>query len=814
MTKLEEYNEKRDFRKTPEPAAELVEAGGDMLSFVVQKHDARRLHYDFRLEWEGVLLSWAVTNGPSADPAEKRLAVRTEDHPVAYGGFEGTIPAGEYGGGTVMLWDTGWWEPLHDPAEGLDKGKLHFRLHGARMKGGWALVRMRGKAKDKRENWLLIKERDDFAGRSAGALTKRHATSVATGRAMRSIAADTPASKPVVHRKPMPRFRKVQLATLKDAPPKGEGWQHEAKFDGYRCLIAIGKGGVRLYTRNGKDWSDRFGALCDDTARLECDSALIDGEVIAGGGGGDFSALQRALKESDALTFYAFDCLHLDGNDLTGKPLSERRETLERLFRGQPPRGALRLSPLIEGDGAAALKVICAAGGEGIVSKRLDAPYRATRNQAWIKSKCIRRAEFVIGGWSQSDKAGRPFSSLLLGSFEDGELVYRGRVGSGFDEADLRELSSALARIARKTAPFQGELPSETKGSKWATPKLVVEVEYTEFTSEGRIRHGVYKGLREDKEAGQVSARAEANVHDGGDEVIAGVRVSSVGRIVFPEAGLTKGDVARHYETVAERILDLAADRPLSLLRCPDGVSGECFFQKHAGKGFPDGVKDVSITEKSGETKDYMYVSSSRGVIGAVQMGTIEFHIWGATRERIERPNRMVFDLDPDEDVGFGAVKRAALEVREGLAACGLESAPMVTGGKGVHVIVHLQRRSEWDTIKIFARTLAAILEDRGPDRYTSTMSKAKRKGRVFVDWLRNERGATAVAPYSLRARAGAPVAVPVSWEELETLDRANGFKVTHMAERLSRPCPLGKLRAGSIGQGVLSALERWSGGG
>ncbi|WP_121062598.1 DNA ligase D [Chachezhania antarctica] len=810
MTTLEEYRKKRDFDVTPEPRAELVEAGGDKLGFTVQKHDATRLHYDFRLEWQGALLSWAVTKGPSADPSEKRLAVRTEDHPVAYGDFEGTIPKDQYGGGTVMLWDTGWWEPLHDPAEGLKEGKLHFRLHGARMKGGWALVRMRRKSGEKRKNWLLIKERDDFAGRSADALINKHRTSVLTGRAMRAIASDKPAATPVKHTKKLPRFQKVQLATLKDAPPKGDGWQHEAKFDGYRCLIAVGKGGVRLYTRNGKDWSDRFGALCDSVAALDCDAALIDGEVIAGGGGGDFSTLQTALKAGDPLTYYAFDCLHLNGKDLTDKPLKERREALESLFDGQPPRGAMRLSPIIEGDGAEALAAMCDADGEGIVSKRRDATYRGSRSRSWIKSKCIRRAEFVIAGWSPSDKKGRAFSSLLLGSYEGDTFTYRGRVGTGFDEDDLNRLAKTMNRFARKTAPFDGALPSETKGAKWVTPHLVAEVEYTEFTSEGRIRHGVYKGLREDKEAGEVSAKAEAET-DGGDEQIGGVRVSSTGRIVYPDARLTKGDVARHYEKVSDRMLSHLADRPLSLLRCPDGIADDCFFQKHAGKGFPDAVKSLPIEEKDGGTEEYMYVSTAEGLIGAAQMGTLEFHIWGSRRDRIERPDRMVFDLDPDEGLDFDAVKQAAQEVREGLEACGLNAVPMVTGGKGVHVIVPLRRISEWETVKYFSRTFAAIMADRDPDRYTATMSKSKRKGRIFIDWLRNERGATAVAPYSLRARPGAAVAVPVTWDELADLDRPDGFGPGDMDDRLSRDCPLAEVKAHGIGDTVVDALDRWS---
>jgi len=814
MRSLDAYEKKRDFDVTPEPRAELLEAGGDRLSFVVQKHDASSLHYDLRLELGGVLLSWAVTKGPSADPSQKRLAVRTEDHPVAYGAFEGTIPEDEYGGGTVMLWDSGWWEPLHDPAEGLKEGKLHFRLHGARMKGGWALVRMGDEDGEKNENWLLIKERDDFAGSRADTLTDKFKTSVTTGRTMRDIAeGNTPA--PPNHDKPRPRFRKVQLATLKDAPPEGETWQHEAKLDGYRCVIALGKGGVRLYSRNGKDWSDRFAVLSEPAAALDCDSVLIDGEVIAGRGGGDFSTLQKALKTGDALTCYVFDCMVLDGEDLTEKPLSERRKALEKLFKGLPPRGPLRLSPIIEEEGAAALAAMCDAGGEGIISKRRDAPYRGGRSMAWIKSKCIRRAEFVIAGWSPSDKPGRPFASLVLGSYERGKLVYRGRVGTGFDEDDFKELKTALSSLGRKSAPFDGELPSEVKDANWVTPNLVVEAEYTEFTSEGRIRHGVYQGLREDKEAKDVSAKAEAETDSESDDGrrIGGVRVSSVGRVVYPEAALTKGEVAEHYDRVGERMLDHAADRPLSLLRCPDGISGDCFFQKHAGKGFPEAIKTMPIEEKDGDVEDYMYVTTTEGLIAAAQMGTLEFHIWGAARDRIERPDRLVFDLDPDESLEFARVKAAARQVRDGLDACGLQSAAMMTGGKGIHVVVPLRRISGWDRVKDFARTFAQTLAERDPDAFTATMSKSKRKGRIFIDWLRNERGATAIAPYSLRARPGAAVAVPVSWEELDDLTRPDGFHAGDMEARLARPCPLNAPEARGIGTGAMKALDDWSKG-
>ena len=809
MSRLDAYRAKRDFTVTPEPAPEAGGRAGEALSFVVQKHDATRLHWDLRLEWGGVLWSWAVTRGPSADPAEKRLAVRTEDHPLAYGEFEGTIPRGEYGGGTVMLWDRGTWEPMGDPEKGMAEGKLKFRLHGARLRGGWTLVRMR--RKEKAENWLLIKERDAHAGRSPDGLVKRHRTSVTTGRSMAGIAKGKAPDTPE-RTKPAPAFRPVQLATLAEAPPEGEDWLHEPKFDGYRCLIAIGRGGARLYTRNGKDWTDRFGALKAPAEALPCETALIDGEAIAGGTGGDFSALQQAMKAGSALTFYAFDLLHLDGRDLARQPFETRREALEALFAKVPDRGPIRLSPFLAGTGAEALSAMARAGGEGIVSKLGSAPYRGGRGRAWIKTKCARRAEFVIAGWMPSEKRGRPFSSLVLASREKGRFVYRGRVGTGFDESDFADLSARLARLARKTAPFGAPADKDLRGARWVKPELVAEIAYTEFTGDGRLRHPVFHGLREDKPAEEVSAMAEERIGKG-DARIGGTRISSAERVVFPGPGFTKGDIARHYDRVADRMLETARDHPTSLVRCPAGVAKECFFQKHAGKGFPKALRTIPVEESKGTVEDYIYLSDRASVLAAVQMGTIEFHIWGSARDRLDQPDRMVFDLDPDEGLGFDRVRAAAEEVREALAATGLASVPMVTGGKGVHVIVPLRRTAEWETVKTFSRTLATALAERHPDRYVATMSKARRKGRIFIDWLRNDRGATAIAPYALRARPGAKVATPVTWEELAALEAANGFTPADMEARLARPCPLSEVKPKGVGRSVVDALGRWIAG-
>lgn len=769
---LEEYNAKRRFSDTPEPEGRVAPAGG--LSFVVQKHDATRLHWDFRLEWGGVLLSWAVTKGPSADPSEKRLAVRTEDHPLDYGGFEGTIPEGNYGAGTVMLWDRGTWEPLHDVDEGLAAGKLHFVLHGGRMRGGWALVRMRGKPKETRENWLLIKERDGAAVEDADALVREHVTSVTSGLGMEAIAAGGSGRR---RRRANPAFHEPQLATLSVDVPEGAGWWHEVKLDGYRGQVSIGRDGVRVFSRSGADWTGKFAPVAAAAEGLPCDAALIDGEVLAESG--DFSALQKALKARGALVFYAFDLLALDGRDLTGKPLAKRREALERLFEAVPGPGVLRLSPVLR-DGPKLWRDVCAAGGEGIVSKRGDQPSRPGRGTDWIKVKCGRRAEFVVLGWQPSDSAGRPFASLFLGSVEGGRIVYRGKVGTGFDEADFAELVPLFRALATDAPPAGVE---RVRGARWLRPEVVVEIRFAEYTAEGRVRHGVYLGIREDKPAMQVSAEgAPEGAPERAD--VAGVRISSPERAVWPEEGITKLDLARYLEAAGPAMLEDLAQRPLAFVRHPDGIAGKGFFQKHKGEGWPEAIR--TFCDDEGE--DRIFIADVEGIVAAAQMGVVEFHIGGMRRDRLDRPDRMVFDLDPDPEVGWPEVAAAARDVRDLLQAMGLPSAPLVTGGKGVHVVVPLRRRADQEEVTDFARGFAAMLAGQEPERFVATMSKAKRKGRIFVDWLRNQRGATAICPFSPRARAGAPVAVPVTWDELARLPAAASFGFAEARERAARP--------------------------
>jgi bifunctional non-homologous end joining protein LigD len=502
---IETYRRKRDFKKTPEPAGKVGTGGGR--KFIVQKHAATRLHYDLRLELDGVLLSWAVTRGPSADPADKRLAVRTEDHPIDYGNFEGVIPKGEYGGGTVMLWDRGTWEPLHDPHEGLEQGKLHFRLDGERMKGGWALVRMRGKPHEKRENWLLIKEDDEMAARQ-GDLTKAHDTSVKTGRSMDEIAGGKPSRRSQSKRTrktgkaaAMPEPRKPQLATLVDDPPEGRDWLHELKYDGYRCLIAIGEGTVHCFTRNGLDWTDRFASLVSSALALPVESALIDGEVVVldEEGHASFAALQQAMKSKAPMTFFAFDLLQINGEDTSRLPQIDRKARLEEIVGTYGEQGAIYYSEHVQGEGAKVFRSLCEQGQEGIVSKRADAPYRSGRSRSWLKVKCGKHQEFVIGGWTPSDRR-TGFKSLLVGTYHGKDLVYAGRVGTGFDAERLRELSARMKPLARKTSPFSG-VPRETaRTAKWVEPKLVAEIAYTEFTDDGILRHPSFIALREDKD--------------------------------------------------------------------------------------------------------------------------------------------------------------------------------------------------------------------------------------------------------------------------------------------------------------------------
>ncbi len=812
MAKLGKYLEMRDFGRTPEPS----DPGAPTqlaLRYSMQKHAARRLHWDLRLEWDGVLLSWAVTRGPSFDPKGKRLAVRTEDHPLSYLQFEGVIPQGNYGAGTVMLWDIGHWEPQGDAARGLKKGHLRFRLHGRRNTGEWSLVRMKGKtpADRVRENWLLIKSEDEAAHQPDP--VRRYQCSVASNRSMKEIAdGRDPRAFGPKRTQTGPRFRQPQLAALADlTEAEGREWQ-ELKHDGYRALISLGKGGARIFTRSGKDWTDRFAPLLPPLEELPAETALLDGEIVAGAGLDGFASLQKAIDLQGPYTLYLFDILSLDGSDITRRPLHERRKALEELFNEVPPRGLLRLTPVIDGPPAPVYDAICDAGGEGLISKRADAPYRSGRSRAWLKLKCEQRAEFLICGYQRSDKRARAFASLLLATQEHDGLVYRGKVGTGFDANTQSELARRLQELHRATPPLN-DPPTELRGVVWVRPELVAEIRYAEVTPQGRLRHASFIALRRDKSAREVrmdkktGPRASDTKSDGFK--LAGVHISSADRLVYPEAAITKGRVAEYYAGVAENMLQVVADRPLSLLRLPTGLGGERFFQKHIGKGFPDQIRPLAIAEADGQEAEYFYVSSAAGLVAAAQMGAIEFHVWGARRDMLEKPDRMVFDLDPDEGLDFATVRSAAFDLRDALSDLGLPSWAMLTGGKGVHVVVPLRRSVGWETLKLFAHTFAVLHAERYPDRFTASLSKARRKGRIFIDYLRNERGATAVAPFSLRARSGAPVAIPVTWKELEDIPGATAFSLGDALHRgwdgveIPSPVALSKKIVESLASGL-----------
>jgi bifunctional non-homologous end joining protein LigD len=782
---LKTYQEKRDVTRTAEPKGKVARSAGGC-RYVIQKHEARHLHFDFRLELDGVLKSWAVTRGPSLDPANKRLAVRTEDHPVAYGSFEGTIPEGQYGGGTVMLWDEGHWRPQGDPHEGLKEGVLKFELDGKRLKGGFALVRLRSDAKSKRETWLLVKERDRYAAPDSDPL-KRWTTSVRSGRNLSEIAAGGP--DPPAHAKTrMPKFVVPELATLVRTPPPGDDWWHEIKFDGYRAIAALAGGRVRIYTRSGQNWTDTFVAIAKALPALDVGSALFDGEIVAldEKGRSSFARLQQGLRAGRIpLTYYIFDLIELNGKDLRKKPLAERKEILRDLLQSAPD--GIRYSDHVVGHGAELLVKACDIGLEGIVSKRADSTYLSRRTKSWLKAKCSGNDEFVIGGFRRSEKTGRPFASLLLGEYVGKDLHYRGRVGTGFYEEDLAELGRYLKTLTRKTSPFRDADRTIARDATWVEPRLVAQIAYTERTRDGRLRHPSYLGLRSDKPAKSVQAPATTKTADEMTSEPAEVKLTRRGKVLFAEAGITKAELAQYLLSVAERMLPHVADRPISFVRCPEGTGKECFFQKHTAKGLPRVLLAVPIKENDGEIANYLMIDNPAGLAAAAQIGALELHIWGARASSIERPDRLVFDLDPDGGVTFADVRAAARDVRDLLQAAHLKSFPLITGGKGIHVVAPLDASQSWDEVRSFARGVARRLAATEPARFTATMSKAKRKGRIFIDWLRNERGATAIAPYSPRAQGNASVATPVSWAELTRVAAANAFTIPDVKARVAR---------------------------
>ncbi|MBI3296994.1 MAG: DNA ligase D [Elusimicrobia bacterium] len=734
---LSAYRRKRDFARTPEPRGRRGPRRG-RLSFFIQRHAARRLHYDFRLEWGGVLKSWAVPKGPSRDPSRRRLAVHVEDHPIGYGTFEGEIPKGQYGAGTVQLWDLGRWLPEGDPEEGFRLGRLHFRLEGRKLRGRWTLARMNGRGDGGKENWLLIKSRDEAA---------------------------------------RPDGLEPQLATLAAEVPQGDEWVHELKLDGYRVLARVEGGRARLFTRRGLDWTERFSALAAALGGLSARTASLDGEVVAldEKGRTSFSSLQRALSEGagDRLRYFAFDLLELDGADLRERPLLERKAALSRLLNSGSAR--VSYSQHLEGKGRALFRHACRLALEGLVSKRKDAPYRPGRGRDWLKIKCHSDQELVIAGFTEPTGARSGLGALVLGVNDGGGLRHAGRVGTGFDAGTLRDLRRRLEALETGKSPFAE--PPGGRGVHWVRPKLVAQVAFRGWTAEGLVRQASFKGLREDKPAAEVTREGAAP------------RVSNPGRVLFPESGLTKGELFAWYELAAPRMLPHLARRPLMLLRCPSG-RGRCFYQKHAEGAFPEAVREVDIREKDGSSGRYFYVDDAAGLLALAQLGTIELHPWGALASDVERPERLIIDLDPAPGLPWPAMVRAAGEVRRGLEVLGLRSFLKTTGGKGLHIVAPLVPGATWPEVKRFASSFAAGLARAKPESYTDKPAKSARRGRIFVDYLRNERGATAVAPYSVRALSGAPVSMPISWGELTPSLRSDHFHLRDAASRLKGTDP------------------------
>ncbi len=820
---LEVYRKKRNFSATPEPRGRRSPKTG--ASFVIQKHDATRLHYDFRLEMDGVLKSWAVTRGPSLVPGEKRLAVHVEDHPLEYGDFEGTIPKGEYGGGYVIVWDRGTWAPIGDPHKGYAEGALDFELDGEKLRGRWHLVRMRRKPREKHENWLLIKGDDEFARpEDAPDILEERPDSVKTGRQIADVAGEAPgwssktgkieqkgkaravASAPAAvnqasaailnpsaikgaRKASLPAFVEPMLATLVSSPPTDQRWLHEIKFDGYRLQARIEAGRVKLLTRSGLDWTRRFGKeVIAALRRLPVGSALLDGELVVENesGASDFSALQADLSEgrSNRFAFYLFDLLHLDGYDLLGARLVERKALLEKIVAGEP--GIIRYSSHFDENGKLVLQHACRLSLEGIVSKLRDEPYRPGRGKNWVKSKCSARQEFVVAGYVPSTTSRTAVGSLVLGVYEGGALRHVGRVGTGYTAAVAGDLFKKLERIRARSSPFAEPLTAEeARQVRFVRPELVAEVEFRAWTADGHLRHASFRGLREDKPADEIVREATKASAAAAKSPRPTVKLTHPDRLYWPDQGITKEGLADYYAEIWRYIAPFVVGRPLALVRCPNGVIGEKFFQKHAWKGLNPNIVLVNDPKAPSE-EPLISINDFDGLVGLVQSAVLEIHPWGSTVADWERPDTIIMDLDPDESVPWDSVIAAAEETRRRLKDAGLTAFVKTSGGKGLHVVAPLEPKAGWPAVKEFTKAIADAMAADSPERFVATITKSKRRGRILVDYLRNQRGSTAVAPYSTRARAGAAVSMPLAWNELNSAIGPAYFTVMNTPTRLA----------------------------
>lgn len=911
---IDVYNKKRDFTKTGEPPADdgKGKAGGSAgsttgsitgssdgnksgksvlrLKFVVQHHMARREHYDLRLEWGGVLLSWAVPKGPSFYTGDKRLAIHVEDHPISYKDFEGTIPKGQYGGGTVMVWDTGTWEPRGDAEQGLASGNLKFTLKGKRLKGNWALIRINSK-NDKGggltsgdtkngssytssgDNWLLLKEKDNYAKDNDG--ISEFITSIKTGRTMQQIT-DGVSKKSTAN--PM-QNADMQLAKLTASLPEGDNWLYEIKYDGYRIAAYADSSGVKLITRNGNDYTDKFNRIASSIWEWAAGRAMIlDGEMVIADDSGksNFQALQNYIKNPDDknLIYIVFDILALDGEDLRTKKLLYRKQVLKKLLQNAPPD--ICISRTFSGSGRQVLDAVCRLGLEGVIGKRTDSEYLGKRDGSWIKLKCQKTQQFFIGGYTISGINTSGVSSLLLGQYTDGEFIYCGRSGTGMSRTVAAELHSKFDKIKTDKPPFKNPPAQRADESIiWLKPALCANITFAEWTNDNVLRHASFKGLcdgkhgksnaagakgakpaaekankpnknspkntntkkesgngkmdtnnkksikadsdktaaKSDKTARSVnktaakSDKTAKSVNDtsaksgsksavksekkdsAADKVIvSGITITSPEKVMFKNPEVKKIEIIEYYKKVARRMLPYVGNRILSIVRCPKGITGECFYKKNAGQS-GKAVQPVEISSSGGDIKNYFYIEDTAGLITEAQMCTLEFHVWGSRIDNLEKPDIMVFDLDPDEGMGLDRVRQGVRDIKQILDGLSLKSFLKTSGGKGYHVVVPFKPSADWQTFYAFAKRIAEIMQANWPDRYTSNMRKVRRKDRIFIDWVRNGRGATSVAPYSLRAREGAAVSMPISWRELDTVAPAD-VDMGEAVKRLSKSDP------------------------
>ncbi|MEP7058705.1 MAG: DNA ligase D [Caldimonas sp.] len=821
---LDPYRRKRDFDITPEPKPARAKSAREP-SYVIQKHAATRLHYDFRLELDGVLLSWAVPKGPSYDPAEKRMAVHVEDHPVSYGSFEGTIPPKQYGAGHVIVWDRGSWEPVGDPRQGMEQGKLVFRLHGEKLAGLWELVRIR-KPGDRQDAWLLFKKKDEWAlplaeydvvsalpdsviARPLGAIEERSPRNGGRGTHAVSVpAATSPDRLEGAVKAALPATLKPQLATLSKTIPNAGDWLYEIKFDGYRVMTRIDEGGPKLITRGGHDWTARMKSLATELAQLGLRSSWLDGEIVVMNAAGtpDFNALQNAFDSArtERIVYFLFDVPYFEGYDLRRVPLQARRALLKGMLDAKVSE-RLRYSEDFPGGAASVLQTACQLDLEGVIAKRRDAPYVSQRSETWLKLKCGQRQEFVIGGFTARAGAAAEVGSLLLGVHDDaGKLVFTGNVGTGWDAKVGRELYRKLVKLEVAESPFDvGDPGARGRWSRraavverWVEPKLVAEIAFAEWTPDGSVRHASFQSLRSDKPAAEIvreragnpvgkPARRAARRAEPASTAPPSTKVSNPERVIDPSTGLKKLDLVRYYESVADWILPHLKDRPVSLVRGPTGIGGELFFQKHGDKlGIP-GIRELDPALWPGH-QALLAIGNVQALVGAAQMNVIELHTWNSTARHIDRPDRMVFDLDPGEGVGWTQLQEAALLTRTILTELGLRSWLKTSGGKGLHVVVPLAPRLDYDSVNGFSKAVVVHLAKAIPSRFVAKSGAANRKGKIFVDYLRNGHGATTAAAYSARARPGLGVSMPVTWEELPALKGGAQWTIATAREHLS----------------------------